>query len=70
MIVPDVMNHNADTSPMTLTPVYHHNADLELLELSLGTDVLKHFHLYLAFDEQALYLAPADAIPAVPAAKP
>jgi hypothetical protein len=70
MILPDVMNHNADTSPMPLNPVYHHNADLVLPELSLGMDVLKHFHLYLAFGEQALYVAPADAIPAVPAAKP
>lgn len=70
MIVPDVMNHNADTSPMALNPVYRHNADLALPELSLGMDVLKHLHLYLAFGEQALYVAPADAVPAIPAAKP
>ena len=70
MVVPDVMNHNADRSPMALNPVYHHNADLVLPELSLGMDVLKHLHLYLAFGEQALYATPADAVPAVPAAKP
>jgi hypothetical protein len=70
MIVPDVMNHNADTSPMALNPAYRHNADLVLPELSLGMDVLKHLHLYIAFGEQALYVAPADAVPQVPSAKP
>jgi hypothetical protein len=70
MIVPDVMNHNADRSPMALNPVYHHNDDLVLPELSLGMDVLKHLHLYIAFGEQALYLAPADAVPQLSAAKP
>jgi Aspartyl protease len=62
MIVPDVMNRNADRSPMALNPAYHHNADLILPELSLGMDVLKHLHLYMAFGEQALYVAPADAV--------
>jgi Aspartyl protease len=70
MIVPDVMNHNADKSPMALNPVYHHNADLVLPELSLGMDVLKHLHLYISFGEQALYAAPADAVPQVQSSKP
>jgi Aspartyl protease len=70
MIVPDVMNHNADTSPMALNPVYRHNAELVLPELSLGMDVLKHLHLYISFGEQALYAAPADAVPQALAAKP
>ena len=70
MIVPDVMNHNADRSPMARNPLYHHNDDLVLPELSLGMDVLKHLHLYIAFGEQALYLAPADAVPQLSAAKP
>jgi len=61
LIVPDVMNRNADRSPMADNPAYHHNADLVLPELSLGMDVLKHLHLYLAFGEQALYVAPAKA---------
>ena len=46
---------------MADNPAYHHNADLILPELSLGMDVLKHLHLYMAFGEQALYVAPADA---------
>ena len=61
LIVPDVMNHNADRSPMALNRAYFHNSDLILPELSLGMDVLKHLHLFLAFGEQALYLAPGDA---------
>jgi hypothetical protein len=70
MIVPDRMNHNADTSPMALNPVYHHNADLVLPELSLGMDVLRHLQLYISFGEQAFYAAPADAVPQLPSAKP
>jgi predicted aspartyl protease len=61
LIVPDVMNHNADRSPMALNRAYLHNSDLILPELSLGMDVLKHLHLYLAFGEEALYLAPGGA---------
>jgi hypothetical protein len=63
LIIPDVMNHNADRSPMARNRAYLHNADLILPELSLGMDVLKHLHLYMAFGEQALYLAPANAVP-------
>jgi hypothetical protein len=66
LIVPDVMNHNADRSPMARNRAYFHNSDLILPELSLGMDVLKHFHLFLAFGEQALYLAPGDAAAGAP----
>jgi hypothetical protein len=62
LIVPDVMNRHADRSPMARNRAYFHNADLILPELSLGMDVLKHLHLYLAFGEQALYIAPAEVI--------
>jgi len=65
MIVPDIMNRNADKSRMAENPAYHHNAGLILPELSLGMDVLKHLHLYMAFGEQALYVAPADAATAL-----
>jgi hypothetical protein len=33
-------------------------------------DVLKHLHLYIAFGEQVLYVAPADAVAQVIPAKP
>ena len=66
MVVPDIMNHNADTSPMARNRAYHHNADLILPELSLGMDVLKHLHLFMAFGEQALYIAPDIAVPGTP----
>jgi hypothetical protein len=39
-------------------------------ELSLGTDVLKHLHLYIVLGEQALYVAPADGVPQPVSAKP
>jgi hypothetical protein len=66
MVLPDIMNRNADTSPMARNRAYHHNADLILPELSLGMDVLKHLHLFMAFGEQALYLAPDIAVPGTP----
>ncbi|HEX4272636.1 MAG TPA: hypothetical protein VHZ32_14670 [Rhizomicrobium sp.] len=38
--------------------------------IALGMNVPKHLHLYIAFGEQALYIAPADAVPQVMPAKP
>jgi hypothetical protein len=61
LILPDIMNRNADRSPMADNPARHHNDGLVLPELSLGMDVLKQLHLFMAFSEQALYLAPAKA---------
>ncbi|MBA2587560.1 MAG: retropepsin-like domain-containing protein [Alphaproteobacteria bacterium] len=66
MVVPDMMSRNADKSPMARNRAYHHNADLTLPELSLGMDVLKHLHLFMAFGEQALYIAPDIAVPGTP----
>jgi len=66
MVVPDIMSRNADKSPMARNRAYHHNADLILPELSLGMDVLKHLHLFMAFGEQALYIAPDIAVPGAP----
>jgi predicted aspartyl protease len=65
LIVPDVMNRKADRSPLATNRSQRHNAGLVLPELSLGMDVLKHLHLYLSFGEQALYVAPADAVSAI-----
>jgi hypothetical protein len=59
LIIPDVMNRNADRSKIADNPTHHHNENLILPELSLGMDVLKHLHLFLSFGEQALYVAPA-----------
>jgi len=66
LIVPDMMNRNADNSRIADHPAYRHNAGLVLPELSLGMDVLKHLHLFLSFGEQALYVAPAQAVPGAP----
>lgn len=62
LIVPDKLNHRADRSPMARNRTHFHNEDLILPELSLGMDVLKHLHMFLSFGEQALYVAPADAV--------
>lgn len=67
LIIPDVMNRNADRSPVSDNPTHHHNEGLILPELSLGMDVLKHLHLFLSFGEQALYVAPAETVPGSPA---
>ena len=66
LIVPDVMNRNADNSRIADHPAYRHNEGLKLPELSLGMDVLKHLHLFMAFGEEALYIAPAQAVPGAP----
>ena len=66
MVVPDIMSRNADRSPMARNRAYRHNDGLALPELSLGMDVLKHLHLFMAFGEQALYLAPDAAVPGTP----
>ncbi|MFO1247373.1 MAG: aspartyl protease family protein [Alphaproteobacteria bacterium] len=66
LVVPDVMNRNADRSRMAQNGARHHNDDLILPELSLGMDVLKHLHLFMAFGEQALYIAPDVTVPGTP----
>jgi len=66
LIVPDVMSRNADKSRIADRPSHRHNENLKLPELSLGMDVLKHLHLFMAFGEQALYVAPAEAVPGAP----
>ena len=63
LIVPDVMNRQAERSRMARNRTRRHNADLVLPDLSLGMNVLKDLRLYLAFSEQALYIAPAQAKP-------
>ena len=63
LVIPDVMNRKADRSPMADNRANRHNAGLVLPDLSLGMDVLKHLHLFLAFGEQALYVAPDAAMP-------
>jgi hypothetical protein len=70
LVVPDIMNRNADRSRMANNPAYRHNAGLILPELSLGMDILKHLHLFMAFGEQALYIAPDGAMADAPPAKP
>jgi len=62
LIVPDIMNRHADRSKLADNPTHRHNEDLILPELSLGMDVLKHLHLFLAFGEQALYVAPNEGV--------
>ncbi len=59
LILPDVMNRNAERSRTARDRTKRHNADIRLPELSLGMNVLKDLRLYIAFSEQALYLAPA-----------
>ena len=63
LIVPDVMNRQAERSRMARNRTRRHNADLVLPDLSLGMNVLKGLRLYIAFSEQALYVAPAEGTP-------
>jgi predicted aspartyl protease len=65
LLVPDVMNRNADRSPLARSRAKRHNDGLVLPELTLGMNVMKNLRLYISFSEQALYVAPA-----VPEGKP
>jgi predicted aspartyl protease len=73
LLVPDVMNRNADRSPIARDRARRHNDGLVLPELTLGMDVMKNLRLYISFSERALYVAPAvsrGGIPATGEAKP
>ena len=59
LLVPDVMNRNADRSPIARDRARRHNDGLVLPELTLGMNVLKDLRLYISFSEKALYVAPA-----------
>jgi predicted aspartyl protease len=59
LLVPDVMNRNADRSPIARDRARRHNDGLVLPELTLGMDVMKNLRLYISFSERALYVAPA-----------
>ncbi|MFM2443106.1 MAG: hypothetical protein RJB09_292 [Pseudomonadota bacterium] len=63
LIVPDVMNRLADRGRMARNRTRRQNADLILPDLSLGMSVLKNLRLYIAFGEQALYIAPVEGKP-------
>lgn len=59
LLVPDVMNRNADRSPLARSRARRHNDGLVLPELTLGMNVMKNLRLYISFSEQALYVASA-----------
>jgi len=63
LIVPDIMNTRADRGRMARNRTRRSNADLALPELSLGMSALKSLRLYIAFSEQALYVAQAKPQP-------
>ena len=66
MIVPDVMNHNADRSPQALNPRLSPQCTTwSLPELSLGMDVLKHLHLYHVLRRRRRCTPPRRAVPGV-----
>ena len=62
IVMPDRMT-GADAG----LPKPYPGARLEMPELILGMDVLKHLHLYFAFDEHNLYVTSAD-VPSIEAA--
>ena len=66
LLLPDVMNRNADRSPLARSRARRHSDGLVLPELTLGMSVMKNLRLYISFSEQALYVAPAVAPEGVP----
>lgn len=63
VLIPDVMNRNGDKSQQTANRALLNNADITLPELTLGMDVMKKLHVYMAFHERRLYITPASSPP-------
>jgi predicted aspartyl protease len=64
MILPDKVNR--DRSQQSENRALFNNASLVLPQVTIGMDVLRHLHIYLAPDERNFYVALADPPPAKP----
>jgi hypothetical protein len=64
MILPDVTN--VYRGQQTGNRAYRRNADIALPEIIIGMDVLRHLHIYLAPDEQNVYISLASSGAAKP----
>jgi predicted aspartyl protease len=66
-IIPD-LNRSVLSKPPELGSRISNNDEAPSLEdITIGMDVLKRLHVYIAYKEQVLYVTPAESAPAPPA---
>ncbi len=63
-IVPDLNRHLLSTPPPIGTRIPTNDEAAGLEDITIGVDVLKHLHLYIAYKEKMLYATPAEPAPA------
>lgn len=69
VLLPDLMRRSTMERSANLeggTRIHDRTSDLALPEITLGMDILRKFHLYVAYKERKLYITPAtgSALPA------
>jgi hypothetical protein len=67
-IIPDLVGAKDPNNSVATGSLIQHVDDGLAPELTVGMDVLRHLHLYIAFDEHKLYISAAGAPPATNAA--
>jgi hypothetical protein len=67
-IIPDLLGSKDPDNGLTTGSLIQHVDDGLGSEVTIGMDVLKHLHLYIAYHERKLYITPADSAAAPPVA--
>lgn len=62
-LIPDLLKHALSTGPALNSHISAQDAR-EFPDLIIGMDVLRHFHIYIAYKEKNLYITPAAPVPA------
>jgi predicted aspartyl protease len=65
-IIPDKVGHKIENIPETGTRLTDPRKDENKPVMLIGMDVLRHLHIYIAYNEKKLYVTPATAPVAAP----
>jgi hypothetical protein len=63
-IIPDALTKVTANTPELGTRLADRKKDEDKADMLVGMDVLRHFHVYIAYKEQKLYITPVEAPPA------
>ncbi len=61
VVIPDLIGTKDPNNTITTGSLVQHIDDGLGSEVSIGMDVLRHLHLYIAYGEHKLYITPADS---------
>lgn len=71
VVVPDLLGSNDPyNTAKTGSNLIKNDDDINKADLAIGMDVLKHLHIYIAFNERNIYVTPAGTGDAVAGAQP